>query len=1218
MGISIMRLIAQPIFEATWKGISIIIPPKIIHHRRHLIIDPLGIITAPISSAPLFFNLLQPACGLNYCRQSQGFDRKSQNHWHMMCAWLEPPHLLTCKAEGRLKERQVKPLAHNSQLRDSQIKVRNSHSRPLLLLIELRCLSSSPSFSQQRLSAPILKVHSNPNPEFFSSRDPQYHHLRLRNSSDYLDRSTMDGEAKIPNLSLPQCPDTFSLPPFSLPVYRSWILCSIHSLPPLASKKTSVKQLTEATPRDTPRLKFEKAVSTKLPSSWEQRHAREKMDQLIQHPLWNVNIIRRNRLDLSYFIGHNGEVVILQVWKLLVSPDWAITMCMWPTSGTPYSTKQGFLHIHVSGPHSRSDLVIPNGEITIPHVLELLVWDVCSMLGIPHPLTLKRPFPRPLLSSMGFSSPPPLKGSRQRKRKPLFKRKKRGEISRFLKWAGNISRSSSMRFTKSDTSLIPHISSIFSLFQTSGRSYLAERPYKYSSALSTYDLIKLESSSNFDEVPNSRMLDNKVGDSSPLIYYATNSHSASGSLAPKYDDEESSEEESLSRLSSISSFPSGDDSSQSSISQNSRREYPSSHSSSNFSFSSQDSSSLVSSDAGEESSGEFLADSLSSSKSRFIDKLMKEFHVILYSSPDLRTCTGTQSGSNDSATAAIPQSTLQPNESGAGKGSSTEHRKGWQKDEDGGDQDDGDSQRRRNKTNNVPDAEPAPIVRFACPFFKHSPRFKGVHRMKEHLYRCHVSIYCRRCHKIFQTEDELENHQRLPQPCMVSSNSSPQGLSVTQIARLKSKKRFGSEKTEEERWRAVYHFLFPSVPVMSVSPYCDDLVEPLEGSELDDFEIFSRREFPRRVRQRLESLCERLEIEEALREELAQIASQCREEIFSEFQQQQNELPAPPVGRARYRCRPAGPKMNLQPLDDGDADSHLRPCKRRSETLDCSIIQAPQNMCVDELPNGPPLGYSAASFPIPSPTFNMRYPAGRQTQRPHRATLFSDLSHLSAISSSRTVENRNSNLPLDELLNLLPTTDSFTWENQELAPLNDPTFRFNDTIDQPNMSPSDTSDVRLGFSSGPMDPNPEMLTESDYIMQGEDALGRPIIHVELMLASYRDRIVYTPCRIYVINLFLNGMLRLPPFPVISHWRIFSIFFIHLAADLLLCLHSLSNEYSLIPLTQEIIISSEKLGLLVDIHVWNGFVVVRQRKDELTRSTRLTPDSNPGLKNGEFR
>ncbi|KAF2188601.1 hypothetical protein K469DRAFT_566131, partial [Zopfia rhizophila CBS 207.26] len=280
---------------------------------------------------------------------------------------------------------------------------------------------------------------------------------------------------------------------------------------------------------------------------------------------------------------------------------------------------------------------------------------------------------------------------------------------------------------------------------------------------------------------------------------------------------------------------------------------------------------------------------------------MKEVHVLQWLLPNTRTCQSGSRSSSDSGSTVQWQSNLNQGEQLRGKRPVGQG--GGNPPGDNG-EDDGDGYRRRKRGNVLQGLDPeVPTLRFACPYFKRNPRhhkgracrypgFKGIHRMKEHLYRSHVLIYCNRCHFVFQGEDELHNHQRQIQPCTISTDPLPEGLSATQVARLKSKKKFGSEKTEEERWLAVYHFLFPDEPVMSVSPCdslrtdCDDIVEPCDGNDLDDFEIFSRREFPRRVRQKLDSLCERLEIDERFRAELARIADQCREELFSDYQQQ--------------------------------------------------------------------------------------------------------------------------------------------------------------------------------------------------------------------------------------------------------------------------------------------------------------------------------------------
>ena len=89
---------------------------------------------------------------------------------------------------------------------------------------------------------------------------------------------------------------------------------------------------------------------------------------------------------------------------------------------------------------------------------------------------------------------------------------------------------------------------------------------------------------------------------------------------------------------------------------------------------------------------------------------------------------------------------------------------------------------------------------------------------REHLYRCHIIIHCKRCRQIFKTESELENHQRQTEPCQIGESELPEGLYSRQVARLKSKKKFGNERTDRERWMVIYHFLFPDEDATLVSP----------------------------------------------------------------------------------------------------------------------------------------------------------------------------------------------------------------------------------------------------------------------------------------------------------------------------------------------------------------------------------------------------------------
>ncbi|KAF2188593.1 hypothetical protein K469DRAFT_684614 [Zopfia rhizophila CBS 207.26] len=138
---------------------------------------------------------------------------------------------------------------------------------------------------------------------------------------------------------------------------------------------------------------------------------------------------------------------------------------------------------------------------------------------------------------------------------------------------------------------------------------------------------------------------------------------------------------------------------------------------------------------------------------------------------------------------------------------------------------------------------------------------------------------------VFKNVQLLREHQRQAESYLVSSQDPPKGIDTTQLARLKSKKRFGMEKSAEEKWRAIYHFLFPDEDVAYVSHYCDDVVEPPEGLDLTELQIFLQREYHRRLRRDYEALWDRYSqpIEDQLRTEHIQIAEQCLDAVFRDF-----------------------------------------------------------------------------------------------------------------------------------------------------------------------------------------------------------------------------------------------------------------------------------------------------------------------------------------------
>jgi uncharacterized C2H2 Zn-finger protein len=144
------------------------------------------------------------------------------------------------------------------------------------------------------------------------------------------------------------------------------------------------------------------------------------------------------------------------------------------------------------------------------------------------------------------------------------------------------------------------------------------------------------------------------------------------------------------------------------------------------------------------------------------------------------------------------------------------------------DEDEGPNKRRRGSLATISNSDT--WSRFACPFFKHEPnRYRNrrtcpgpgwptVHRMKEHLYRAHAqSIYCPRCYTMFDTDTDLSNHLRSAH-CHVSAPQPIEGIDRETLKALR--KRSPALRLEEDKWRDVYHLLFPHVAVGDTPSPC--------------------------------------------------------------------------------------------------------------------------------------------------------------------------------------------------------------------------------------------------------------------------------------------------------------------------------------------------------------------------------------------------------------
>lgn len=114
--------------------------------------------------------------------------------------------------------------------------------------------------------------------------------------------------------------------------------------------------------------------------------------------------------------------------------------------------------------------------------------------------------------------------------------------------------------------------------------------------------------------------------------------------------------------------------------------------------------------------------------------------------------------------------------------------------------------------------------RFACPYYKSNPgKFRHkrtccgpgwptVHRVKEHLYRCHTigKHTCSRCLNKYKSAAELLAHQRAAVSCETRTDAFSEGtMFPSQEEALRVKKRVPPNTTEEQRWNEVYMVVFP-------------------------------------------------------------------------------------------------------------------------------------------------------------------------------------------------------------------------------------------------------------------------------------------------------------------------------------------------------------------------------------------------------------------------
>lgn len=174
--------------------------------------------------------------------------------------------------------------------------------------------------------------------------------------------------------------------------------------------------------------------------------------------------------------------------------------------------------------------------------------------------------------------------------------------------------------------------------------------------------------------------------------------------------------------------------------------------------------------------------------------------------------------------------------------------------------------------------------RFACPYYKNNPgKFRQkrtccgpgwptVHRVKEHLYRCHTigKHTCSRCLTKCKSAAELLAHQRAAVPCETRTDAFSEGTMLPgQEEALRIKKRVPPNTTEEQRWNEVYMVLFPEEQADALpTPFYEDehpgVYNSIAGSSKSDsasdtwlcspseYEQYLSRSLPTRVQRELE------------------------------------------------------------------------------------------------------------------------------------------------------------------------------------------------------------------------------------------------------------------------------------------------------------------------------------------------------------------------------
>ncbi|CAO2648652.1 Nn.00g079190.m01.CDS01 [Neocucurbitaria sp. VM-36] len=231
-----------------------------------------------------------------------------------------------------------------------------------------------------------------------------------------------------------------------------------------------------------------------------------------------------------------------------------------------------------------------------------------------------------------------------------------------------------------------------------------------------------------------------------------------------------------------------------------------------------------------------------------------------------RECTGNSTSNTRSGTSSVSQQGNRKPSQSSGQKRKTRLEGSPPPDDD---DDYGPNKRRRGSAATTADSSESG-ARFACPFYKHDPD-----RMKEHLYRSHAQpIFCPICYETFKSDKDQLNHVRLQQ-CQRSAPQQIEGIDRETIYTLR--KRTTALRLEEDKWRDVYHVLFPHVPAADIPSPFYDCDSPSESSRR------FRRELLRRVQEELFITAGQMPgpVEQQLLQQVAHIIRRCEDDLLN-------------------------------------------------------------------------------------------------------------------------------------------------------------------------------------------------------------------------------------------------------------------------------------------------------------------------------------------------